>query len=75
MFWKGTQGTFFGLHQDGTDEMVLNYVVEGRKKWWIVHKHKEEEFERVMGELLGPYSSEKHILRHESLWMDGDWLA
>ena len=55
--------------------MVLNYVVSGCKKWWIVRKDREEQFEQVLKKLLGKYAEEKHILMHESVWVDGDWLA
>ena len=42
--WSGGKGTFFGIHKDSSDELVLNYVVYGMKKWWIIKKSKEKMF-------------------------------
>ena len=75
-FWGGGKGTFFGLHRDAKDEMIANYVVYGRKKWWIIKKAKRNLFQETIYSIIGSkLSSEKHILEHERLWIDGDWLS
>ena len=64
-FWSGRKGTFFAIHKDGIDELVLNYVIYGKKKWWIIKKEKEELFKCIVFELIGTkYNSIEHILEH-----------